>query len=229
VADSGPLEPFGLTWGLCACGALAGHCALDWLPSVEPVGPAALGAAALFAAVGGTAAGFLLGGRLEPPEQRGGGRALAVVLVALVALAFTHGPPPASAELGGAVVSVLLRSAPWALVLALVPAIGTIPDLTLGRGETSHDARLRRAASYWLTAWGAPGTALMILMMRGWIGLPYWVLALLLPLAPLLMTLGVRIGEVDLLNRSARVRLAAVSWIATLPVLVAGVAREMIP
>ncbi len=229
MADTGPIESYLLAWGLCATGALAGHGALDWLPMVEPVGPTALGAAALSAAVGGTAAGFLLGPRLEPPEQRGGGRAVAVVLIGLVALTFAHRPPPVSAELGSAVLSVVLRSAPWALALAVVPIIGTIPDLTLGRRETSHDARLRWATSYWFTAWGAPATALMMLMMRGWTGLPFWFLALLLPLAPLLMTFGVRVGEVDLLTRSARIRLATVSWIATLPVLATGAAREMIP
>jgi hypothetical protein len=229
VADTGPFHPYLLAWGLCASGALAGHGALDLLPTVDPIGPAALVAAALSALVGGTAAGLLLGPRLEPPEQRGGGRALAVVLIGLVALSFAHRPLPVSAELGSAVLSVVLRSAPWALALALVPIIGTIPDLTLGRRETSHDARLRRATSYWFTAWGAPATALMMLMMRGWTGLPFWVLALLVPLAPLLMTFGVRVGEVDLLSRSARIRLAAVSWIATLPVLAVGVAREMAP
>jgi len=209
-------------------GALAGHAALDWLGD-DPVGPAALGAAALVAVVGGTAAALLLGSRLEPAEQRGGGRALAAVLVVLVGLSFAHGVPASSPALWTSIGAVLIRVAPWALALAVVPAIGTLPDLSLGPRETSHDARLRRAASYWLTAWGAPATAMMLLMWRGWTGLPYWTLALLLPLAPLLMTLGVRIGEVDLLSRAVRIRVAAVSWIATLPALAAGVAREMVP
>lgn len=220
-------SPILLAWGLCACGSLTGHLLLDLTPDIPPLGPAGLALAALLACIGGTTAALLLGSRLQPPEQAGGGRMLLLALLVLGAATFLYPLLTVPRSFWAPSLSALVRLAPWLAVLAIPPVIGSLPNLELGPKETSHDARLRRAIAYWMTAWGAPLAAMTLLLPRPGGGLLYWIVALCIPMAPLLITFGVRLGEVDLLSRATRARLAAVSFVATIPVLAAGLLREM--
>ncbi len=227
-SDGNPSRsPLLLAWGLCACGSLGGHLVLDLAPDIPPLGPAGLALAAGIAAIAGTLAALLLGPRLEPPEQTGGGRMLILVLGVLGGATFAFPVLAVPGTFWGPSLGAVVRLAPWLALLAIPPLVGSLPDLGLNPGESSHDARLRRAIAYWMTAWGAPLAAMTLLVPRAGGGLLFWTLALCLPLAPLLITFGIRLGEVDLLSRPTRARLGAVSWLATIPVLIAGLLREM--
>ena len=220
-------EWFPSPWALCAVGALVGHTLIDGLLPLPHLGWWALAVAAACSLIGGSMAGLLLGGRLLPSDPPGGGRALALVLVVLVAAAAVRAPETPPAVLWTAVPGVMWRHLPWLLTIAAAAVPGVAPSLALRDGETLHDARLRRACGYWLSAWGPVFVALVLLAWRGWAGPIFWGLALVLPLAPLLCSLGVRLDEADLHRRGTRLRLAAVSCCASLPLLAAGVLREM--
>ncbi len=226
MADPQPnkLEPFLLGWGVSFVGMAAVLCLQDWLTAGE-MGLAALAAAALFALLVGSAAGLLLGRLLDPPDFGGGGRAILVASAAVVLAVALRPSIPADVP-WDAWAGVQLERLWWIPVLAVASAPTALLGLRLGPDEPFADGRFRRAAGFWLAAGGAPlmGT----LLWAGSDGIGPVVVTLLVPLTLLLGAFGVRIHETELHRRTSRLRLAAVSGLATVAVLAVESMRELI-
>ena len=219
-------EPYLLGWGLAFCGAAGVHAALDWLTPATPFGPLALAGAVITAAVVGSVSAAGLGRHFEAADLPNGGRVLAVCCVMLAtALLLAHPTPlpgPYLEALAGALRDRLIF-APVVLA-ATLPTI--LPRLALGENEALTDGRFRRALGYWLAVATPPAAALVLLRPTG-ASIVYWPLLLIVPLAPLLGGLGVRIAEERLHHRQTRWTLALVSALATLFALALGTAREL--
>jgi hypothetical protein len=220
------LEPFLLGWGVTYVGVLAGQLILEWREGAL-LGPWSALYALAVAAVVGSLAGALLGGRLEPPDRRGGAWVLAIAVVALTAAAWLRPPDLPPGEFWGAVPHLLTRRAVWAAILAGATALTLLPRLALKDDEPFEYGRLRRAMAFWLAA-GVPPVVALILIRPFPFGLDLWWWALLVPHGLVLGTLGVRLEETRFHGRDARARLAAVSWCSTVLLLCGGFVREML-
>jgi hypothetical protein len=175
--------------------------------------------------VGLPAAG-LLRRWIDPPDMAGGGVALALLAGAGAALALSVRAAPLPAPYWSTVWDVLQYRASFAPALVAAALPGMLLPLRLGPDEVFEDGRFRRAAGYWLSAWGPPAIAWLLLMPRG-VGMVYWFVVLVMPLLLFLGTLGVRLREEAFHDRGARVRLATVSVLATAALVVLGTVRQV--
>ena len=196
---------------------------LDWLTATE-LGFLGLAAAAAFALLVGSTAGLLLGRFLDPPDFPGGGRATLVAIAAVVLAVVIRPSSPAEVP-WTAWANGLLGRLWWAPVLAVASLPTALLGLRLGPDEPFADGRFRRAAGFWLAAGGAPLVAALLVTHDNGPGPE--LLTLLLPLTLLLGAFGVRIRETELHRRVSRLRLAAVSWLATLAILAVETLREL--
>jgi len=217
-------EPIVLCVGLAFASTLAAHGVLDRL--ITPFGPLLMVLAVAAAALVGLPAALLLRRWMDPPDMAGGGTILALVAVVATVGALVMRTAPLPPQYWNVVGEVLRYRVVFAPLLAVAAIPGVLLPLQLARDEPFEDGRFRRAAGYWLSAWGPPAVAWLLLMPRG-VGMVYWFIVLVLPLLLFLGALGVRLREEAFHDRSARASLAAASILATVVLVGLGTIRQV--